>query len=640
MGWRGSWTRRAGTALAGALLVAGIGYRLGGYPLLDPDEGRNSEVAREMVASGDFLVPHLDGLPYLDKPVLFYAVDAASLALLGTAELPARLPALLFSLGTAALICWFGRRLFGPAAGWIAAVAALAAPLPVVFARTVIFDSALTFFLVLALAAFYCAIEAAARATPATLDVGAGGSAAGGLPPGGARRQWLGWTALAWAAMGLGVLTKGPVALAVPLLAAVPYAIWRRRSRAVWHPLGPAALALVVAPWVWAMSRQVPEFLRYVLVTETWQRMTTDELHRTGPFWYFAPLLLAGTLPWSAVALGGWRRGCRLRGAGGELDGRLLYLLLWIALPFVLFSLSHSKRPQYILPLAPAVALLAAALLGAGGGPDRARADHDRDQPRASGRTGEPDHQGGRGAAGQGDEAPPSGQPGLGRLPGARAAAGSWLALGGILAVAGPVVARLPHALPTRATLLPPTLLALGLTLAGCGIAAWFGAARRRVAVAALALPMAALPVLVMPALAQIGRERSAREVAAAIAPHLAAGGTVVGIHTFPPSLPFYLRQPLIVTSRAGRELTSNYVIQYYAKWLAAPATPLRPPDWWRQALATCDRPWVFVVWSDDRQSREALEAAGMPRLLVTDRYAAYGPCRPTAPRASPAAPP
>ena len=261
-----------------AVLAAAFAFGLGSYPLYEPDEGRNAEVAREMTASGDFLVPHLDGLPYLDKPVLFFAAEAASFEAFGRSEWAARLPPLVFAFATALLTAAFARRLYGGDAGWVAGTAALAAPLPLAFSRTVIFDSLLALLVAGALMVFYFAIEAAIEAAPG-------------------RRRYVGWTVLAWAAMGLGVLTKGPVALAVPLLAAAPYAIWRRASRAVWHPLGPAVLAALVAPWVAAMSREVPDFLRYVLVNETWERVTTDDFQRTGPFWYFVPLLLGGALP-------------------------------------------------------------------------------------------------------------------------------------------------------------------------------------------------------------------------------------------------------------------------------------------------------------------------------------------------------
>jgi len=614
--------RRALPWLALAALVAAIAWGLGGYALLDPDEGRNAEVAREMMAGGDYVLPRLDGLPYLDKPVLFFAADALSQRLLGAGEAAARLPALLFALATAALTAWFAGRLFGRRARWIAGVAALAAPLPIAFARTVIFDSALTFFMVAALCAFYLAVEA--RAT---------------VPAG----SYLPWTALAWAAMGLGVLTKGPVALAVPLLAAAPLGVFRRASRAVWHPLGPALLALCVGPWVWAVSRRVPEFLHYVLFTETWQRVTTPEMNREGPIWFFLPCLLAGALPWSVLALAGWRRSLRPRGSDRRLDPPRLYLVLWIALPLVLFSLSHSKRPQYVLPLLPAVALMAAKVWV------------DAEAAAGSAATAEsaaviglatavPAAASGSPEAGSAVITRPTAAAGAtaaGLPPGARAAGITWLALA-LLCAAGP--AALTHVHSARLVhvrLLPSTLIGLavafllGAALVFLGVAQ----ARRRpprtraaaLLLAGLVLPMAALPAILQPLLAEIGSHRSSRDAAAAIAPRLSPGAEVVAVHAFPPSLPFYLRRTLLVSTPRGRELTSNYVIAYFQKWLAADPriTPLRPTDWWRGALAACDRPLVFVTWADDDADRATLAAAGLPLIVANDRMAAYGPCAP-----------
>jgi 4-amino-4-deoxy-L-arabinose transferase-like glycosyltransferase len=600
--------RRVLPCLLLALLVAAVSWGLGGYALLDPDEGRNGEVAREMMVSGDFVLPRLDGLPYLDKPVLFFAADALSQRLLGAGETAARLPSLLFALATAALTGWFAGRLFGRRARRIAAVAALAAPLPIAFARTVIFDSALTFFIVLALCAFHLAVEARA-----------------------AQRSYLGWTALAWAAIGLGVLTKGPVALAVPLLAAGPFAVYRRAARAVWHPLGPAVLALCTGPWIWAMSRRVPEFLHYALFTETWQRVTTPEMNREGPAWFYIPCLLVGALPWSVLVLAGWRPSLRLRGEASadspglpngqksklrrarQLEPRQLYLALWIAVPFVLFSLSHSKRPQYILPLLPAVAIMAAKVWGDAEEGAEAAAENAPGAPSPG-------------------AAAPAAAPAMVAVPGARAAGFTWLALAILCAAAPAVLPRVHSARLVHVTLLPATLYALGAAFLLGAAAVFLGAWRRRGAallLVGLVLPMAALPALLLPLLGEIGSHRSSRAAAAAIAPRLAPGAEVVAIHAFPPSLPFYLRRTLLLATPRGRELTSNYVIAYFQKWMAADprSTPLRPTDWWRGALAACDHPLVFVTWADDAATRAALAAAGLPLIVANDRMAAYGPC-------------
>ena len=308
-------TLLAAWAVLAALL---IGVHLGGYPLLDADEGRNGEVGREMASTNDYVMPRLDALPYLDKPIVYFASEAGAMEVLGPTEFAARFPAWLYTVLTALLLAWFAARVgMDPA---VSAIVFLSMPLAIAFARTVIFDSALSLFITLATIAFYLAVEEERKR----------------------------WSVIAWAAIGFGVITKGPVAIALPLLVALTYAIWRRRARAIWSAAGLGLFVLVVAPWVWAISRAVPDFLHYVLVTETAERLTTGALKRTGPPWYFIPYLIGGAFPWVFA----------LRWRTKEWIDR--YLLLWLAVPFVFFSLSQSKRPQYILPLMVPVALLVA----------------------------------------------------------------------------------------------------------------------------------------------------------------------------------------------------------------------------------------------------------------------------------------
>ena len=584
----------AALALWAVLCVAGIGHHLGQMPLVDPDEGRNAEVAREMAATGDWVVPRLDGLPYLDKPVLFFAAAAVAIKGLGATELAVRLPSLVAALATALVVAGFAVRLFGAGAGWPAGLAALTAPLAVAFARTVIFDGLLTFFVTLALVAFYLGVDAARS--------------------GGERRGYLGWTVLAWAAMGLGVLTKGPVALAVPLIVATPFALWRRAGRAVWHPLGWVALGAIAGPWVWAVWRRLPEFLDYALVIESWRRLTTPELNRTGPIWTFVPLLLGGALPWSAVALFGWLSGSpphsldpspTLKGGEGRphplatirsgalghggrerlrrFDPRAVYLALWIVLPFVFFSLSASKRPQYVLPLVPAVALLVAW----------------RWQRAAEG-----------------------------PLPGARAAAAVWALLAAALA-AGAFLFTPPRSMTAElAALVPAGALILGaVMIVGAALTA-LRPASRAVVLVGLSLPCVAAPAVLAPVLQQIGRQRSARELARAIEPRLIADAEVVGVAAYPLLLFFYLGRTMLLATPDADELRSNYLLRYHDRWAAAPGTPLRDARWWVDALAACERPRIFVVESHATVVRAQLQARA-PLLADDGRYAAYGPCSP-----------
>src|SRR5512132_4055595 len=94
------------------VVLIALAIHLGGYPLYDADEGRNGEVGREMAASNDYVMPRLDGLPYLDKPIVYFAAEAAAMEVMGPTEAAARLPALLFTFATAAFVWWFARRLW------------------------------------------------------------------------------------------------------------------------------------------------------------------------------------------------------------------------------------------------------------------------------------------------------------------------------------------------------------------------------------------------------------------------------------------------------------------------------------------------------------------------------------------------
>ena len=569
--------------LAGVVTLLGLVYGLTAYPLLEPDEGRNAEVAREMAATNDYVLPHLDGLPYVDKPVLFFAADAAVMEVLGPTALAARLPPLLFTLATIGVVAWFARRRGDARAAWTAAVATGAAPLTLGFARTVIFDSALTCFVVLAWVAFYEAISAIrdpmSVGEPAGPSDGADRTPDIGHRTSSARLEAWHWCAIAWAAIALAVLTKGPIGLALPLMVAIPYAVWRRAGRVLWEPVGPLLFAALALPWVMLMSRRVPHFLAYALGTETFRRLLTPALGRTGPWWYFLPILLVGALPWSLLVLGGFRGAGIWRRRDRTIEPYTMFLLLWILVPLVFFSLSESKRPQYVLPIVPGIALLAAHLA-------RAR----------------------------------------GRFAGARTAAAGLMVIGLLLAAAPSVVPRLTHVSGDIEQAVRPTALALATVSLAAGALLWRLRERYDAALLLLALPTAAVPLAGTGLLRAIGRERSSAALAAAIRPALPAHAEVLAIHTLPLSLPFYLRRPVLVATATGAELTSNYLVQDIARWRDAPDSPLRRADAWLDAATTCGRARVFVTRAGDGGLR-AVFAAKLPLLAETPKYAAYGPC-------------
>lgn len=525
-------------------VVVALSIHLGGFPLFDPDEGRNAEVGREMAVTNDYVMPRLDGLPYLDKPIVYFAAEAAAMEVLGPTETAARLPALLFTLINAAFLWWFMRRCVAPPSSadetgaqpaqgdLIAAIVFLATPLAISFSRTVIFDSALALFITMATAFFYLACEEESRK----------------------------WSGLAWLAIGLGVITKGPVALALPLLVAIPYAIWRKRFRALWSWSGLGLFILAVAPWVWAISLAIPDFLHYVLVTETAQRLATKALKRTGPPWYFIPYIIGGALPWSIVLLGSPK-------AIDRRDRLTIFLLLWIAIPFLFFSISQSKRPQYILPLMAPVALLVARIW--------------RDA-----RTG------------------------------SRVAAIVLLIAGAALVVA-PFVVHLPAEYGDAAKV---SAIAIGATWIIGGALALMP--RRDVALVALTIPMIAIPLTANPIMQAIGARRSEAGLVEQLRPLVTPKTEVVGIDSFSGSMTFYSQRTMIVVTPDAEELTSNYLIRHYATF--AGGASIKPESWLGGALLDATTPRIYIVRNNDAPHRAQLAARGL-RVVGSDaKYVAY----------------
>lgn len=462
------------------IVASALAVNLGSTPLYDADEGRNAEVGREMAATNDYVMPRIDGMPYLDKPIVYFAAEAAAMEVLGPTEFAARLPAYLFTLATALVVFWFAKREWDEESAYVAAIAYLSMPLVLAFARTVIFDSALTFFMVVAIVAFF--VEK---------------------------------PTLAWAAIGFGVITKGPVAIAVPLLVAIPFAIKQKRFRSLWSWWGLAAFVAIIAPWVWAVSQVVPDFLHYVLVTETMQRLATKALKRTGPPWYFIPYLIGGALPWAIVALANvreWRK---------RIEPATLYAILWVLVPFIFFSISQSKRPQYILPVMPAIALLVA---------------------RAT--------------------------------KGFRAAAIAWIALGVVLLVAPPFIRMRPELLgPAKSS-----AIGLGIVALAAGIVALL-VKKREVLIIALSMPVIAIPILADPMMTAIGERRSAHAFVEQLRPQAGPSTEIVGIEAYTGSLQFYLRKPITVVTPDAEEFTSNYIIRHYANFADGHWAVRRQPD-------------------------------------------------------------
>jgi 4-amino-4-deoxy-L-arabinose transferase-like glycosyltransferase len=330
-------------------------FKLGSLPLLQPDEGRNAEVAREMKESGAWLSPSYDGITYLDKPAFYFKAVALSLAAFGNNETAARLPSAVFGLALLAITFVFCRRMHGTRCAVMAVIIIATMPLYLVFSRTIIFDMTLAFFVSGAIFAGYLAEEAEGKS----------------------RRNWYLLGALA---AGFATLVKGPVGFLVPsLVLFVFHRIEGRRG--VWKrffaPLNLLAFFGVTLPWFIGLSLQHPDFPYYGLIEESFHRFTTTTFHRSQPFYFYALIVAGLFLPWSFIlpeaGVAAWKRKSSMSSAD-----RLC--LVWAVVVVIFFSLSKSKLPGYILTVTVASGILVARFF------ERALANPDGKAARSVGR--------------------------------------------------------------------------------------------------------------------------------------------------------------------------------------------------------------------------------------------------------------
>jgi 4-amino-4-deoxy-L-arabinose transferase-like glycosyltransferase len=491
--------------LAAAILVAAtcLFARLGTLPLLQPDEGRNAEVAREMKDTGAWLVPTYDGLTYLDKPALYFRLVALSMSAFGENETAARLPSAVAGLGLLALVALFARRSYGNRAAALTVLVVGTTPLVVAFARIVIFDMTLAFFVTAAILAGFLAEES----------------------QGAARSRWY---AAGAACSAVAVLVKGPVGFILPPLVLLALNALDRRPGAVrrlFAPLNLLVFFAIVLPWFVAVTHRRPDFPYYGLVEESLHRFTTTAFHRTAPFWYYVPVIAGVFFPWSVLLPESLVAGWKARRRWSRAD-RLL--VAWVVVVVLFFSLSRSKLPGYVLTGVVALGLLTARVL------DRAFEQ-------------------------------PGGAAGRLVLRGAALLAGVSAACALALAAATSLPGGLPALLGTRSgevARLSPATAPLMWSLAAVAAAAALGSWRRNLGAvcAAFALPPLLLLSVAFGGAQAYAAASSGRRLAEAI-PRLAPATDLACLECLPNGVPFYLSRTVTVVTRDGGETTSNYVM-------------------------------------------------------------------------------
>jgi len=332
---------RAQLALLLALCALLFLLGLGTLGLTDRDEGSNAEAAREMVASGDWITPTLNGVPRFAKPILIYWLISGSYLAFGVSEFTARLPSALFGTLLVLMQYAFATRIFGPTVGFRAALMLLLSFEVLAIGRMVLTDMALVFFTTLSIFSFFLAASPPAE-------------------EGRAKRWYWGF----YIGMALATLTKGPVGVLVPLLAVIPYLLFTRRWREVARECrllpGTAVFLLIAAPWYVAMILLHGAGYADSARGDTLTRFTSVIGGHGGTILFYIPILFLGFFPWSGFLPAALVQALRERGEDPQRAVQFL-CAVWVLGVFIFFTLASTRLPHYIAPLFPAAALLVAA---------------------------------------------------------------------------------------------------------------------------------------------------------------------------------------------------------------------------------------------------------------------------------------
>ncbi len=325
-------------AALSALILFSLLYilPLGVRPIVILDEARYAEIPREMLASGDWVVPHLNGVRYFEKPALGYWLNAISIQLFGQNAFAIRLSSAIAAGISALIVFVLAWRFAGRySAGIIAALIQMTCLLPFAIGGLTVLDSVLSMLLTAGMATFFLAHKENIRSKRVL------------------------WLALFGAFCGLAFLTKGFLAFAVPVVAIVPFLIWEGRWRDMyrvpWIPI--VAMVLVALPWSLMIHLREADFWNYFFWTEHIARFLSPVAgQHNEPFWYFVPIMIGGALPWIAISP------AAVQGIRHENEHLSLvrFSVCWFLFPFLFFSACGGKLSTYILPCFPPFSILMA----------------------------------------------------------------------------------------------------------------------------------------------------------------------------------------------------------------------------------------------------------------------------------------
>nr|WP_206536647.1 lipid IV(A) 4-amino-4-deoxy-L-arabinosyltransferase [Pectobacterium wasabiae] len=309
---------------------------LNGRWLWSPDETRYAEISREMLQRGDWIVPHLLDIRYFEKPVAGYWLNNISQWLLGHTNFAVRFASVFSTALSALLVFWLAMLLWkNQRTALLAATIYLTSLLVYGIGTYSVLDPMVTLWMTAAL--FSHALILRAKLT---------------------RERLLAW-GLMGLACGMGFMTKGFLALALPVIGVLPVAVAQKRIKELllFGPLAIVVAVLLSAPWALAVHEREADYWHYFFWIEHIQRFAEDDAQHKAPFWYYLPVLIVGTFPWFALLPGALRSGWTER----KVKPERFFLLCWMVMPLLFFSIAKGKLLTYILPCFAPLALLMAA---------------------------------------------------------------------------------------------------------------------------------------------------------------------------------------------------------------------------------------------------------------------------------------
>lgn len=318
-------------------IVALYIVHINAYPLMEPDEGRYAEIPREMLATGDFITPRLNGVEYFEKPALQYWLTAASMYVLGENEGATRVVPAVTGIINIFLTAWLGKMMFTNRTGLLTAVILATATLHIVVGSINILDMMITMFMTLSLVSFYKARLSQNRK----------------------------WYLLFYAAMAFGLLTKGLISIVLPLGIIFWYMVFTKKwniARDIIYWPGILLFLVISVPWFYLVCRANPDFFYFFFIREHFLRFATKMADRYKPFWFFIPMIILGVFPWLGFLPALFvKNGIIRRTESKKNKCDIIFLLTWFFVVFLFYSFSDSKLVPYILPCLSALAILLAA---------------------------------------------------------------------------------------------------------------------------------------------------------------------------------------------------------------------------------------------------------------------------------------